>query len=390
MSRQRQKGQICIVTSHAYPESIGGEETFIRQYGRFLEGAGIPYIVVSASTFPKGETLEPVYIRPFSIPFLGYELYSLLWAFLAGLRILRLNSRVRLSIIHSVETGYGGLAAVFAARLLRRSFIVHSHGRRSETLMGIRRSIGDWRTWPYYALERSIDRFVVRRAAKAIAVSTEVAMFLDTLGFPLSRVLVVPSAVETEHYLGPKDPSMRVKLGIENRSFVIGYLGRLERMKGVEVLIDAYWKLVQKSSVWAFLLIAGDGPARANLLDRVRIMNLKDVKFLGSQSDVIGFLNSLDIFVLPSFYEGSPIALLEAMAAGCPIIASNILGVKEIARNSIMFFPPGDSGKLAELMLQLEANPELRSKLSASAKKASYDFSTSAIFPKILALYDDP
>lgn len=390
MFRLRQGGQICIVTSHAYPESIGGEETFIRQYGSFLEEAGIPYVVVSASTFPKGQALEPVHLRPFSIPFLGYELYSLLWALLAGLKIISFNSHARLGIIHSVETGYGGLAAVFAARLLRITFIVHSHGRRSETLRGIRRSIGDRRTWPYYAIERSIDRFVVRRATKAIAVSTEVATFLETLGLPPSRIKIVPSAVEIERYMRPKKPSVRMNLGIRDVSFVIGYLGRLERMKGVEVLIDGFRELVEKSSVQTLLLIAGDGPSREDLLDRVKSLNLRDVRFLGSQSDVIGFLYSLDIFVLPSFYEGSPIVLLEAMAAGCAIIASNILGVKEIAKDSILLFPPGDSGKLAEILLQVAADPELRSKLSVSAKEASYEFSTTSVFPKILAFYADP
>jgi glycosyltransferase involved in cell wall biosynthesis len=384
-----QNGQVCLVTSHFYPELIGGEETFIRQFCRYLESNDVPYTVISASTLPKRTGLKPISLKPFSLPLIGSEAYSLLWTSAAILGIVSLHSERRLGIIHAIDTGYGGLAGVFAARLLRLPLIVHSHGRRSEGLMRIRSSTQDWRTWPYWAIEKSIDRFVVSHASKAIAVSEEVASFLVSLGVPGNRILIVPSTIELDQYSTQHNHTLRSKLGIREDSFVIGFLGRLERLKGVEVLFDAYARFEERCSKESYLLIAGDGPLRRELEGAVAKAELSNVKFLGFQTDAVTFLKSVDVLVVPSFIEGSPLVLLESMAAGCAIVASNIAAVREMAKESILLFPAGDSSALSEILIQLEANPELRVSLSLAAKQASRKFSTEVIFPNILELYSE-
>lgn len=383
-------GQVCIITSHYYPESVGGEETFIKQYTEFLRKSAVSFTVVSASSGPGESSLGRMRIRPFSVPLLGFEAYSLLWAGIASLRIVKIHSLRRVAIIHTVETGYAGLAGALAALILRVPFVVHSHTLRSEGLKEIRRSAGDWRTWPYYAFERSIDKLVAERASKAIAVSTEVAFFLNSLGVPISRILIVPSAVDLERYSTLDRSVGRHQLGISDDSFVIGYLGRLAQLKGVEVLVNAYTRFTIKSPRPSLLLLAGDGPLRKELEDEVKERNLRSVRFLGFQSNTPAFLCSLDVFVLPSYLEGSPISLIEAMAAGCPIVASDISAVREAAEDAVMLFPPGDSSKLAELLMEVEVDPNVQSSLSASAKLLSKKYSSSVIMPRILAFYSDP
>jgi glycosyltransferase involved in cell wall biosynthesis len=380
-------GQVCIVTSNYYPLSIGGEETFIGQYSRFLKNKRIPFTVVSASSAPSGSGFEPVYFRPFSVPIFHFEAYSILWTFLATLKIVKIHSIQRIGVVHSIDTGHAGLASVFASRLLRVPLIVHSHGRRSDAWRDILSSTGDWRTWPYWALQRSIDKFVVGRSAYAIAVSSEVVSFLMSLGLPRSRILMVPSAVEIERYQSQDRILLRKKLGVQSDLFTIGYLGRLARLKGLEVLLEAYAKFSKESLRNTLVLIAGDGPIREILETMARERRLEGVKFLGFQRDVAGFLNSLDVFVLPSYAEGSPMALIEAMATGCPIIASDIEGVRELAGDSIILFPAGDYERLAESLQRVASDPDLRKRISTSAKMASHGFSTTSIFPRILALY---
>lgn len=382
--RRISKGQICIVTSHNYPESIGGEETFIRQYAVFLKSKGIPFTVISSSSSPRKNDLRPIHIHPFTIPLLGFEAYSILWAFLATLGIIQLHSNKRIGVIHTVETGYGGLASVFAAWILRLPLTVHSHTRRSENLKDIRVSMADWRVWPYWALEKSIDKFVVSHASKTIAVSEEVASFLRSLGVSRARLVIVPSALDLEIYSNHPEINLKQELGLGDDAFVLGYLGRLAPLKGLEVLLDAFSKYVEKSQRNAAVLIAGDGPLRDELESIVEMRHLRGVKFLGFRSDVAGFLGSLDVFVFPSLFEGSPIALLEAMAAGCPIVASDIQSVKEVAQGCVLLFPPGDSSRLSELLLEIEANPKLRENLAASARSAILKFSTAAAMPRIL------
>ncbi len=311
-------------------------------------------------------------------------MHSYLWAVLASLRILQVHSRRRIGVIYSVETGYAGLASVIASRLLRVPLIVHSHGQRSELLRKIRVSMRDWRTFPYWALEKAVDHFVVVRAFRLVAVNDDVSRFLQGLGAQQKRILVAPSAVEPQREVVADDGTPRWRCGLPPHSFVVGYLGRLERQKGVDILLTAFADFQSKSKRPTVLLIVGDGPDRGNILRLVRQGRINGVRFLGYQDEVRTFFSSLDVFVLPSFHEGSPISLLEAMASGCPIIASKLSSVVRVAGDSVIYFPPGDSESLSELLSMLELHPGLRKELAAKGKERSKDFSIDTILPKIL------
>ena len=133
----------------------------------------------------------------------------------------------------------------------------------------------------------------------------------------------------------------------------IGCVARLSPEKGIDRLLEAFAGVLRQVP-YARLAIAGDGPARGQLEARAHELTLGGaVEFLGYREDVSPVLGSLDLFVLPSLTEGIPLALLEAMAAGLPVIATAVGGVPEVVEDgtSGMLVPPGDAAALERAML---------------------------------------
>lgn len=139
------------------------------------------------------------------------------------------------------------------------------------------------------------------------------------------------------------------------------FVGRLDAIKGVPLLLEAF-ETVLKAHPDAYLLIVGDGPARATL--EARAKGLGDaVEFLGyrASEDIPGLLDQSDIFVLPSFAEGVPVVFMEAMAARLPVIASRVAGVGELVEDGVSGFtiPPGDVSTLIQRIETLLSDPAL-------------------------------
>ncbi len=380
--RKSDVGQFCLLTSHEYPLGYGGEETFLRQFTEFLRSQGFTYTVISTAP-SRSMSVDPVRLPKFSVPLFGFEVYSFLFIMLAVLKIVKINSKKRIGILYSVETGYAGLAAVLGGIVLGLPIIIHSHTRRGDALKNIRGSKHDWRTWPYWAFERFLDRTVSIRATRAIAVSADVKNYLNNLGVPNGRILVASSAVETARFrVKGEVMKWRRRMGLE--VFVVGYLGRLEKIKGVNVLLDAFVDFSRRSHRPSYLVIAGDGKDRTDFERHVTNEHIPNVLFIGYQNDVPAFLRSINIFAFPSFQEGSPIALLEAMAAGCPIVATRIPGVVEIAEDCAILVPPGVPIAFTNALIRLESDAELREKLAKAAAVKGSNFSTGKIMSEIL------
>jgi colanic acid/amylovoran biosynthesis glycosyltransferase len=147
------------------------------------------------------------------------------------------------------------------------------------------------------------------------------------------------------------------------------FVGRLAAAKGLPILLDAIAKLDD-----ATLDIAGDGPDRLMLVEQARRLGISErVRFLGyqSQAQVRDLLKESDIFVLTSFAEGVPVVLMEAMAAGVPVITTRIAGIPELVQDgeSGLLIPPGDAGATAAAIRQLADDPSLRTRLAAAGRK---------------------
>ncbi|HEU5253641.1 MAG TPA: glycosyltransferase [Solirubrobacterales bacterium] len=214
--------------------------------------------------------------------------------------------------------------------------------------------------WQLRALARGVDRY--------LAVSREIATELvERLDWPAAKVEVVYNAVDAERARVAAPPGLREQLGgSETRSLVLTP-ARLDAQKGHPILLEAIAEVPE-----ALFLFAGEGPERAKLEARAGELGIDDrVRFLGRREDVPQLLAACDVFALPSLYEGSSLAVLEAMAAGTPIVSSAIGGTDELIEDgrSGLLVAPGDAKALAAALRRLLADPALREGLAARARQ---------------------
>src|SRR5205807_78220 len=173
---------------------------------------------------------------------------------------------------------------------------------------------------------------------------------------------------------------------------VVLAVGRLSREKGQRDLVDAISRLRELNSALKFkLVIVGEGPERDSL---ERAINQKGfdalVLFIGHVEDISPYYAIADALALPSHSEGSPNVLLEAMAAGLPVVATAVGGVPEIAINeeNALLVAPGDSDSFAQALNQVLTDPELARKLGrAAAMHVSEKFSPAAYVRSLLRVY---
>ncbi|MEM6889077.1 MAG: glycosyltransferase family 4 protein [Pseudomonadota bacterium] len=172
------------------------------------------------------------------------------------------------------------------------------------------------------------------------------------------------------------------------------FVGRLAAVKGVLVLLSAFAK-VRKNHPDAVLTLVGDGPERANIEAYCKELELNDaVRFTGylSQTEVAGALQNADLFVLPSFAEGVPVVLMEAMASRLPVVATSIAGVPELIETGKtgLLVPPGDTEALAEAISSVLADDTLcRTMGEAGCARVRADFNQLTEATRLAALFTD-
>lgn len=217
-----------------------------------------------------------------------------------------------------------------------------------------------------------VDRFLKRADDMLIAESQATRGHLvGRMGYDPARVRVIYNGIDVAGWpaskLERRQKRLELRLGAEE--LLIGTAGRLDRQKGQGVLIAAMERLRALPLRCAIL---GEGPRRPELESAIRRRNLeKSVWLLGERQDMTAWLSTLDIFILPSLWEGLPNALLEAMALGLPVIASSVDGVPEAVadgRNGLLV-PPGNPQALAAALRRLVLDPDLRSRLGAAARQ---------------------
>ncbi|HKP16805.1 MAG TPA: glycosyltransferase, partial [Gemmatimonadaceae bacterium] len=179
-----------------------------------------------------------------------------------------------------------------------------------------------------------------------IAVSQHVAGRLrDRLGVPGAKITVIPNAVEPRAPAS-RDDAIRAQLGVREGRALALTVARLEAQKGLTHLLDAAALLPD-----VVFAVAGEGPERDRLAAKAAALGLSDrVRWLGHRDDVPSLLAAADLFVLPSLNEGLPLAAMEAMLAGAPVVAADAGGTGEIVRNGLtgLLVPPSDPRALAD------------------------------------------
>jgi len=223
---------------------------------------------------------------------------------------------------------------------------------------------------------RLVTRWFCRRASRVIAVSDAVKRRLVKQDdVPPAKIAVIPNAVPANPDSGSGTLPLRDEL--RDRPLV-GVLARLQPEKGVATFLKAGAR-VAKVVPQARFIVVGDGPLRAELEVLVRRLCMKrNVRFLGFRSDPRALIELLDVLVVPSLTEGAPLVVLEAMAAGVPIVASAVGGIPDQIRHEGegLLVPPGDPAALGDAVLRLLRDPGLARRMGAAGcRKAATVFS---------------
>ena len=194
---------------------------------------------------------------------------------------------------------------------------------------------------------------------------------------PLKRTMVITPGVDLAIFnQQPASVEIRAGLGVLAEEPVMICVGRLEPQKGQDILLEACDQLVNLGLSFKLWLV-GDGPMREALQDQVNGLDLSDrVAFLGFRQDIPRLLASADIFVLPSRYEAAPISVLEALAAGLPVVASSIGEIPHWVTDGVegRLVPIGHPAVLATALQDLLQEPQLRAVMSTAARAKGNSF----------------
>lgn len=220
-------------------------------------------------------------------------------------------------------------------------------------------------------LHRRVWNFILSRVTDRVLVgSPQVWQDLRRYdGVPASRLMLLPYGIPlAELDTNLSRSAARERLGVSG--LVIGAVGRLEEQKGHVHLLAALPQ-VRREIPDLLMLLVGEGRLRTELSQQVRDLGLQDtVRFLGTRRDLPEIYRALDLFVQPSLWEGLPLALLKAMGAGLPVVATRVSGSADVVADGVngRLVAPGDSEALARAILDLVRQPEMRQRLGDAAR----------------------
>jgi glycosyltransferase involved in cell wall biosynthesis len=240
-----------------------------------------------------------------------------------------------------------------------------------------------WQTWR----ARWVSRWVYRRAERIIAVSTPIRRrLIERDGVHPDLITIVPNAVVPT---SEPRPEGALPTGLGERPLV-GVIARLQPEKGVANFLQAAARVAPRFP-GAHFVIAGDGPLLQELVALAEDLGLRNrVHFLGFRSDASALMKSLDVLVVPSLTEGSPLVTLEAMAAGTPIVASAVGGIPDQVRHDKegLLVPPGDTGAMGDAILELLRDPSRARRLGEAGRwRAASRFSHATMVRQIEDVY---
>jgi glycosyltransferase involved in cell wall biosynthesis len=292
------------------------------------------------------------------------------------LRLAKMLKEMRVRVVHTHLFTCGVIGRIAAWRARTPVIITHEHGK---TL---------WKKWHH----RFFERVAIRRTDLRIAVSTDIMnLRLKHEKTPPSKIRVVFNAVEPADFVvdDARRAAKRKELEIDN-SFVIGTVGRLVKAKSYDLLLEVAREVCSRKPEVRFVIV-GDGPLR-RLLEHTRdSLDLREkVHLLGTRADIPELMAAMDLYIISSRREGLPVALIEAMMAGKPIVATGVGGIPETLahdRDGIIV-APGSKDALSDAILGLIDDPEKMRRIASNARrKAVVTYSPETVLAEIELIY---
>lgn len=317
----------------------------------------------------------------------GVELYALgkppglgLCTHLAFWKLMR---RLRPAILHTYNLS--ALEYNFSGALAGVPVRIHAeHGRDASDPHGLNPK--------HNFLRRCLAPFV----DCFIPVSEDLHRWLgETVRVPAAKTLLIKNGVDTERFAAAASLATTPASPWGQGDIVIGTVARIQDVKNHRGLVAAFSRLrelVPEQRERLRLSIVGDGPLMGEVRAQVSALGLQDVTWLpGSRADVAALLHGFSLFTLPSLAEGTPVSMLEAMACGLPVVASNVGGIPEVVSDGVegTLVPPQDVEALAQALAAYARNPAMRTQRGEAARaRVEAAFSMRAMLAEYGKLYD--
>lgn len=240
-------------------------------------------------------------------------------------------------------------------------------------------------------LEEKLFRFILRHTVFVTGTEGLAAEYAMRYGIE-NQIRVVPNTIEVSRFHGVSKEDARKDLGIAPDKKVVLFLHRLSKRKGADLLPNIIQKFADRNDI--LFLIVGDGPEKSYLVSRISYLRLEGiVRMAGAIPNykASSYMAAADIYLMPSEEEGMPNALLEAMAAGVPFVASDVGGVKEMTPVVLHEFvlPYGKTHEFVEAIKKLLADEELRERISTEEKGWVKRYDVSVVAKKFLELLQE-
>jgi L-malate glycosyltransferase len=295
--------------------------------------------------------------------------------------LANLLRRERVDVVHAHQ--YTPFFYGMMARLLYRRppVLFTEHGRHQPDYPRRKRSIA--------------NRLFLRRHDRVVGVGEAVRQALiQNEGIPADRVGVIYNGINLAPFAKgtPDRAALRREIGVGAQDLVIFQVARLDYLKDHATAIRALAHVVQRRKD-AKLVLVGEGPELGSIQEVVRRFQLEsNVRFLGLRTDVARLLSAADLFLLTSISEGIPLTVIEAMAAGIPVVATRVGGLAEVVADGQtgLLAAAGDDVGLAQHILHLAANPALAQQMGQCGKvRAQQAFSEDQMHGQYVQLYQE-
>lgn len=353
--------------------NVGGPAQHVTWLDDGLRRRGFDPVLVYGPVGPAEASLEDrvesLHLRARRIPELGRRIRP--WSDLRALsHLTRLVFRERPDVVHT-HTAKGGALGRLAAlaynltrRRKRRCVVFHTfHGH---VLHGYFGPLGT-------TAVRAVERALARITDRVVTISTRQQD--DISGryriAPPHKTLVIELGLDLDALLRLDGDGRSTQPGPEKDSVVFGYVGRFARIKDLPTLLEAF-ALAASRSPRARLVLVGDGEERADLEQLAATLGIAGrVRFTGWQRDLAAVHGGIDVSVLSSLNEGTPVAIIEAMAAARPVIATDVGGVRDVVVHGQtgLVVPPGDVPALAAAMEHLASDSALRAAFGRAGRE---------------------
>lgn len=352
-------------------KNLRGGERQVIYLANALSKRGIRNYIVARKNSPLEEKARLKIIPNFSLPYF-FE-WDLLSASILCHKVRKICVQDAIAVLHA-HTSHTAAIAALASFFLKCPVIIH---RRVD-----------------FSLKKSfLTKTKYKCASKIIAISNAIKSILIDYGIDENKISVIPSAFElgnTTQKKSMKDELMR-RFSIPSNAFLVGTLAALQPHKDPINLIKAA-QICLKEDKNFFFFLAGEGPLKKECeseIERLAIAN--NFKLLSQIEENISFLKAIDLFLLSSRQEGLGSSIIEAMTCGLPIVATKVGGIPELVKDGLNGFlvEKENPYQLAQAIMKIKKNEELRRKFSTSSVEVSKEFSIDKMTEQTLKVYEE-